>query len=143
MAKVCNFEGCNYPQFGGGYCRNHQWKRSDKKEKLKTYFHKPTGELAFFKEIWIKTEHKSYLSGKPLYKFSVSLFAHVLSKNKYPKWRLNPINIVLLTPEEHHMLDQGYKEQRERYAKENNCDWNKIYELQNDLKGIYEHKYSR
>lgn len=31
MAKQCNKEGCNYPVFGGGYCKMHQHYRTDKK----------------------------------------------------------------------------------------------------------------
>ena len=31
MAKDCLKEDCKNPRFGGGYCRNHQYKRADKK----------------------------------------------------------------------------------------------------------------
>jgi hypothetical protein len=36
--KTCKAENCSYNQFGGGYCRNHQYKRTDKKQaKIKVY----------------------------------------------------------------------------------------------------------
>ena len=33
MAKQCNLEGCDHNQFGGGFCKMHQWKRPPKEEK--------------------------------------------------------------------------------------------------------------
>lgn len=30
--KTCNHEGCKYKQFGGGFCKNHQWRRPRKTE---------------------------------------------------------------------------------------------------------------
>lgn len=33
MAKTCIKEGCNNPRFGKGYCKNHQYLRTDLKEK--------------------------------------------------------------------------------------------------------------
>ncbi len=83
------------------------------------------------------------MSGKKLDEFSVSLFAHVLPKaqNKFPKWKLNPDNIILLTRFEHHLFDKGTIAQREKYAKENNCNWIGIYNLYNELKQDYERKF--
>lgn len=34
MPKTCISPDCTYPVFGKGYCRGHQWKRSDKKSKV-------------------------------------------------------------------------------------------------------------
>jgi len=136
--KTCKKEGCSNPVFGKGFCRNHQYLRPDYKPYR--YKRKATGELELFKKIWIRREHKSFLSGKKLNTFDVSLFAHVLPKaqNKFPKWKLNPHNIILLTKYEHYLLDHGSEDEREKYAKENNCDWNKIYSLYNELKEAYE-----
>lgn len=33
MAKSCNKDGCNYPRFGGGFCKGHGYLRTDKKLK--------------------------------------------------------------------------------------------------------------
>lgn len=33
MPKICDFDGCNNPRFGGGFCRWHQGYRTDKKPK--------------------------------------------------------------------------------------------------------------
>lgn len=32
MAKVCRYNDCNYPVFGGGYCKFHQGHRTDGKK---------------------------------------------------------------------------------------------------------------
>jgi hypothetical protein len=95
-----------------------------------------------FLEIWEERPHKSFVSGKNLdvYRrgtFFVNLFAHVLGKGAFPRYKLNKENIVLLTPQEHHLLDAGTKDQRERYAEQNNCSWEKLYELKEKLKQQY------
>ena len=36
MAKVCNHEECSYPVFSNGYCRKHQYLRTDKKKPKKS-----------------------------------------------------------------------------------------------------------
>lgn len=119
-------------------------KRLDKgKDKVK-----PTGEKVMFEQIWEEREHKSFLTGKPLdYHLGkntwFNLFAHVLSKaqNKYPKFKLYKKNIILLTPEEHRLLDHGTEDERRRYAEEEGCDWDLILELKEELK--YEYKAIR
>lgn len=115
--KTCNSDGCNYPVFGGGYCRNHQYLRQEKnkpavttsindrkvkhiKPKAKT----PTGELPVFKQIWNERPHVSELSGEKLYYFDVHNFHHILTKAAYPKYRLFVDNIILLTKKEHNMV---------------------------------------
>jgi hypothetical protein len=95
---------------------------------------KPTGELALFQAIWATRPHVSFLSSKKLEQFNVAYFAHVISKKQWPKGRLTDKNIILLTFEEHTLYDQGTEEQRERYAAKHNCNWNKIYELKQQIK---------
>ncbi|MBN2617235.1 MAG: hypothetical protein JXR64_02860 [Spirochaetales bacterium] len=141
MAKICKIQECSYPVFGKGYCKKHQYLRQD----YKSYVYKKTatGELQLFELIWKERIHKSYLSGRKLEYFSVSLFAHVLPKaqNKFPKWKLNPDNIILLTEYEHHLYDNGTMSQREAYAKENDCNWTIIHNLYKELKDAYEKEF--
>ena len=154
MAKVCNYNDCSYPVFGGGYCRNHQWNRERKPKKFKPfspikrspirYSKEPTGEAVLFNTIWNTRNKKSYLSGKKLDKYYgtdlfFNLFAHLLSKaqNRYPKYKLNEKNIVLLTPAEHLLLDQGTEDARSKYGKENKCAWEKVYTLRRELEREY------
>ena len=50
MAKLCKY--CNrFPVFGGGYCKYHQYMRTDKKPKGLSP-RRPSGEANLFKEIW-------------------------------------------------------------------------------------------
>lgn len=117
-------------------CEYHNKLRKDK-ERLpigyrKSKSKKPTGELALFQAIWATRRHVSFLSGKPLGEFNVCYFAHVISKKQWPKGRLTDKNIILLTQEEHTLYDQGTEEQRAKYG----YDWNKIYELKQQLKQI-------
>lgn len=114
-------------------------KRLDKGKEKK----KGTGEKIVFEQIWEEREHKSFLTGEPLDKYVqsnlwYSLFAHVLAKGKYPKYRLLKKNVVLLTPEEHRLLDQGTNDERKKYAEATGCDWDLILELEEELK--YEYK---
>jgi hypothetical protein len=117
-----------------GLCAICNKKRLNKSKEKK----KPTGEKIVFEQIWEEREHKSYLTGDSLDKYVQSdlwynLFAHVLAKGKYPKYRLFKKNIVLLTPTEHRLLDQGTSDQRKKYADETGCNWNKIFELKDEL----------
>lgn len=131
----------------GNFCYGCNQQRLSKPKKKKfPNLVKNTGQLDLFYEIWAERPHVSFLSSIQLeqyrYKF-VSMFAHVLSKalNKYPKFKLNKENIILLTPEEHTLLDHGWKEQRLAYAKRNKCDWEKVYGLREQLKLKYEAEY--
>ena len=146
MAKICKIEGCDNTVFTHGYCLYHKGYYYKEKEKNKIYSSqksknkpiKKTGELNIFIEIWNEREHISFLSGKYLnyqagQKFWINCFAHVLPKGKYPLFRLNKDNIILLTPAEHYLLDFGTHEQRIKYS--NNLytdtdyisDWGKIW----------------
>jgi len=94
--------------------------------------------LALFIAIWDEREHVSFISGKPIYTFSVSNFAHVLPRGRFPKMKFERDNIVLLLPEEHFLLDQGTIKQREEYAKKNpTVKWDMISELKDKLLNDY------
>jgi hypothetical protein len=116
MAKTCQHEDCKYPVFSKGYCKMHQYLRTDKKkspikqEKEETLNGKT--EIDIFNEIWEERPHVSELSGKPLpydktnMKMWVCQFLHVINKGRSPALRLNKENILLGTPEEHRFQDQ-------------------------------------
>lgn len=103
---------------------------------------KSTGEGEIMKEIANEREHKSIISGEPVYEIGYVNMAHVLSKKQYPKFRLNKDNIVILTQREHELYDFGTKEQREQYAEQMLqwdivVDWQKMYDLAEVLKEKY------
>jgi hypothetical protein len=107
---------------------------------------KESGELKLFVKIWKTRERVSFLTGKRLTNeigtsFWFNLFAHLIPKGKYGNFRLREDNIILLTPNEHYLLDFGTEDQRNRYALENGCNWDKVYCLQEDLKKEYRDLY--
>lgn len=68
-------------------------------------------------------------------------FAHVLAKglNQYPYFKYYAKNIVLLTPGEHALLDQGTEEARISYALDvKSANWQPLYDLREELKKEYE-----
>lgn len=149
--NTCSQDGCTYPVFAKKLCKSHQHLRTDKKAtqpKTKKTTKKPqykaSSERTLFDSIWSTRNRVSFVSGKNLEKYNalglyLNMFAHVLSKaqNKYPKFKLYDRNIVLLTPDEHYLLDFGTEDQREKYARENNCSWQELYNLRDYLKEEY------
>jgi len=63
-----------------------------------------------YKWIWENRSHVSEISGKPLLNQNhiqfIWQFAHILPKGSYPKWKLNPDNIMLMLPYEHENQEQ-------------------------------------
>ena len=98
-------------------------------------------EWVAFRMLWSYMDKRSYLSNLFLRDFFggpyfLNCFAHVLAKakNKYPHFRYYLRNIILLTPGEHTLLDQGTVEQRESYAKKvETADWSTIGVLKESL----------
>ena len=102
-------------------------------------------QVAIFKQIWIFSNKKSFVSGLFLRSymntpFFLNCFAHVLAKgmNKYPYFKYYAKNIVLLTPGEHILLDQGTEEARISYALDvKSADWEPLKALREELKKEY------
>ena len=94
--------------------------------------------------LWSIRDHISFLTGKRIRKPDAEVFAHVLPKalNRYPKYRLNPENLIFLTREEHYLLDHGNSDQRKKYQKKHNCSFDKINKLYERLKKEYNTTYS-
>ena len=102
-----------------------------------------------FEELWEERERVSFLTGRPLTSYEgtplwYSIFAHVSSKakNRYPKFILHKPNIVFLDPEEHTLFDYGNEESRARYTEKMKdkgieCDWQKLFDLKEELRQEY------
>jgi len=116
-------------------------------------------EVTIFRVIWTIRSRQSFLSGLWLRDFHpgqplwFNLFAHVLAKgqNKYPFFRFYYKNIILLTPNEHFLLDQGTEEQRISYSLDveeksggkNKADWGRIEALRQELLQEYDKYFPR
>ena len=102
-------------------------------------------QSAIFKQIWMLSDKKSFVSGLYLRDFmktelAYNCFAHVLAKgmNQYPHFKYYARNIVLLTPGEHALLDQGTEEARISYALDvKSANWQRLYDLRDELKEEY------
>ena len=90
---------------------------------------KVTGERELFVGLWAKCGGKSEVSGEKLPDPASPLFhycgSHLLPKGTYPDYRLDPRNVVMMTPQEHErwhaepkgllMVDDRWKPIVERY----------------------------
>lgn len=102
-------------------------------------------QTIIFKQIWMRSNKKSFVSDLFLRKFmstdlAYNCFAHVLAKglNQYPYFKYYAKNIVLLTPGEHALLDQGTEEARISYALDvKSANWQRLYDLREELKVEY------
>lgn len=88
-----------------------------------------SGQRELFLQIWNERAHRctvcsSFLGHEPLAHY----FAHVLSKGAYPKFKLNPCNIVLMCLPCHSDFDHG------------NCNLDK-FDYVNELKQELKEKY--
>lgn len=94
--------------------------------------YKPTGELALFKQIYEERGKKCEITGAYI-PFRVSSFMHILSKGGYPKFRLNPENIMHVRVHIHHLYDNcGQDKLLTAYP----SAW-RIYEKKQQLKQQY------
>ena len=137
MARTCGFDNCPYPVFGTdkntgiGYCQRHQFRRTDKK-KAKTRLGLNVTQVKNFSKVpdfgfesqqelfaWLWEEAKDNngivicpYTNERLNRFYNtdmwwSCFAHILAKGKYTYWKLNPLNVKVVSPDFHHIVDQG------------------------------------
>lgn len=106
-------------------------------------------QTLIFKQIWQMSNKKSFVSGLFLRSyvntdFFPNCFAHVLPKgqNQYPYFKYYAKNIVLLTPGEHGLLDQGTEEARISYALDvKSANWQPLYDLRKDLEMEYKRAF--
>lgn len=116
-------------------------------------------EKDLFLSIYRNSNKRSEISGKDLRKYENSpyffnCFAHIIPKRgstrlarltpeqKEILLRLNPENIMLVTPEEHYLIDFGTEEQRKKYEEENNCSFDKFFQRKDFLINLINQKLS-
>jgi hypothetical protein len=158
--RICSVENCSNAVFGtdkntgDGFCKFHQYKRTDLKRRSamnnQPVFNTPSQftELALFRMIWASSDKKSFITGvwlrdylnTPLW---ANCFMHVLPKgqNKYPHFKFYAKNIVLGSPLEHTLWDAGTEDARINYSLEveessggkNTANWQKLKDLEVEL----------
>ncbi len=124
MAKQCDKLNCNNPQFGGGYCKNHQYLRAKKpvdtttKDQLNKWFYdrrlQMTGNC-------LNCNRNSSKDSDIYYKYSI---AHILPKsetNGFPSVATDPNNWLELCIDCHTRYDSNWENARKmevwQYAK--------------------------
>jgi hypothetical protein len=154
--NLCRAPGCYFPVFSHNYCNRHQYfyaakqpiPRYKPKKVSKTYVYGFTTLPELFSYCYYHAPRPivcpvSNENITPLFSQDFDVWkcccAHVLSRNLYPLWRLNPHNIVLLLPLVHSLLDQGTQKQRDKYP---DWNWNYFYELQKQLKDEYQREFT-
>jgi len=106
--KTCLKDGCSNFVFSHGFCKSHQWCRTDpKKPKPLQNTHKKTGELDLFLAIWNERPHICEECDEPIRCFSVSLFHHKKPKSRYPELRLDKENVALICVSCHFKIHNG------------------------------------
>lgn len=148
--KTCKC-GCGYPVFSNGYSKGCQYKRTDEKylrkkkeQRDKKYAFpkqiKRTGrtfeydsQIAMFNDIWEERPHVCQFTGENLDKyygtsFWFSCFAHIINKKQYPLFKLNPMNICMVSPDFHRIVDQGTFDERKRHPEWKWDIWDSLVE---------------
>jgi hypothetical protein len=131
--KSCEADNCVNPVFGGGMCKWHQNKRTDRKpskpipkysERQKTH---ETGfgfdsQQEMFYHLWenakdINADVICPFTGEKLNRYRNTnmfwnCFLHILPKGQYTYFKLNPANVIVASPEFHRIIDQGTHQER-------------------------------
>ena len=98
-------------------------------------------QISLFKTLWDNSNKKCQLTGKdlswitPMSKYWFSCFAHILPKGKYPRFKYNINNILLVHPDVHYQLDFGTKDSQLKELGEGVV--NRWSELRSELLRVY------
>ena len=102
-----------------------------------------TGEKKIFEQVYERQNGVSYITDNfiPFELAKHWNFMHILSKNKFPEFRLNPVNIILVEFEIHRIWDFGTYQQMAKKIREGFNFW-KIIDLYDKLYKEYKEKHS-
>jgi hypothetical protein len=134
--RTCEIDDCHYPVWGTdkntgiGYCKRHQYERTDKKKphgikikvpQVRDFSKVPDfgfeNQQDMFAWLWQEAKDSRGIVTCPYTKERLnrfygtnmwySCFAHILPKGRYTYWKLNPKNVVVVHPDFHAIVDQG------------------------------------
>lgn len=104
-------------------------------------------QIELFKYCWETKAHQCFVTGQKLDRWidgplALSMFAHVLRKSAYPQWRLEPKNIVLLSPRYldysvHTIFDNGVYDEVKKFEKLSGKSFKGLFELERCLRVQY------
>jgi hypothetical protein len=155
--KACHHSTCLNPVFSNGYCKNHQYLRTDSKyinkvknKQLRQYYPVKKivrninfgfrNESEMFHKIWDERSHICQFTGENLEQFLYrsdgmwfSCFAHILPKGRFPLFKLNSENVRLVYPGFHTIVDQGTKADRLKHPNWDFKLWDDLtYQMKNE-----------
>ncbi len=110
-------------------------------------------QVELFAYCWENKPHRCYVTDQKLDRwintpFAWSMFAHVLRKSAYPEWRLEPNNIVLLSPNYedysvHRLFDDGVMDEIEKFEKLTGKSFRVLFEFERDQHVRYVNEHGR
>ena len=100
-------------------------------------------QVELFRYVWDNSDKKSAICGEDLNKYNgtswfMNCFMHVLPKGRYTRYKYNPDNIMLATPVQHFLIDQGSRKQRKEYEEEHNCSFDVFFKKKEELLARYQ-----
>lgn len=91
-----------------------------------------TNQKQMFDFVWSTREHKCQISGSNLDLVPENrrhwTMAHIIPKGLYPMFKLNPDNILLISPEAHQLVDNFTEDLREKHKHINFDLWFSLVE---------------
>lgn len=128
--KSCQALECFCTDFNRRFCKDYREPPKVKKilQKIGPK-RKQIKELEFFQQEWKKRGGYCFITGEKLV-FSPSVCFHVLGKGAFPKYRLNPDNLIFVNAKYHsdwHQLGQ-------QKCLETDPRWQMVIDLYNKLK---------
>lgn len=139
--ETCRYPGCPIIPINNGLCWKHQNEEPVKKE------NKPDSQIKLFKSIWQSKPHECFVTKKNLDKYYntklwLNLFAHILRKSTYGKWKLKEFNIVLLSPEVHSIYDNPTYDSIKQWEKETGFSMEPLFLLESKLHDDYINEFN-
>ena len=149
-SNQCIEPGCSYNIFSHKYCKKHQYRWTSKQPipKFKKKLVNPnsfgfSSQLEMMMSVVYSASRPIFcpISGRNITDYFkgepgewVSCCAHILNKGRWPLFKLNPANIMLISPEAHRLVDQGTEVQ----IIATGWDFSPFYTRQEQLKLEYE-----
>ena len=133
--KSCQAIECFCTDFNRKFCKEFREPAKAKKQLKKSGFklkRRSTGELDFFRQEWEKRSRTCFITGEVI-EFSPLVCFHILGKGAFPKYRLNPENLIFVKAQYH--LDWHTLGQEKCLEKDGR--WQKVIDEYNRLKIEY------
>jgi len=110
-------------------------------------------QIELFRYCWETKMKRCFVSGQKLDRFDggplfISMFAHILRKSSFKEWRLNPNNIVLLSPHYkgysiHHLFDNGSLDEILKFEEKTGKSFQDLFEFERSCIQRYNQEFRK